>query len=38
MLKVEGILLGLEGTIVNSKKARLEATKIALKTIEQTNN
>lgn len=33
MLKVEGIFLDLDGTIVNSKKAYLEAAKIAFKTI-----
>jgi beta-phosphoglucomutase-like phosphatase (HAD superfamily) len=30
--KVEGMLLDLDGTIVDSKEAYMEATKIALKT------
>jgi HAD superfamily hydrolase (TIGR01509 family) len=35
MLKVEGILLDLDGTVVDSKEAYLEAAKIAFKTIGQ---
>ena len=35
MLKVEGILLDLDGTIVDSKEAYLEAAKTAFKTIGQ---
>jgi phosphoglycolate phosphatase len=35
MLKVEGILLDLDGTIVDSKEACLEAARIAFKTIGQ---
>jgi phosphoglycolate phosphatase len=35
MLKVEGILLDLDGTIVDSKEAYLEAARIALKAIGQ---